>query len=172
MKKTRSIFFFIIIGAICVVPAIYSETGKILSMTELRKKGVVMQSHEYSCGAASLATIANILGLNVSEKDVFNVLSDEKVVTERDKEGNLKIHSLSLAHLEKAATRLGLNSISLKGIENGSLAEIVEELKPVIMRIKLYGKKLHFVIVQDMDCLLYTSPSPRDLSTSRMPSSA
>ena len=24
----------------------------------------------------------------------------------------------------------------------------------------------------DMDCLLYTSPSPRDLSTSRMPSSA
>ena len=25
---------------------------------------------------------------------------------------------------------------------------------------------------QDTDCLLYTSPSPRDLSTSRMPSSA
>ena len=25
---------------------------------------------------------------------------------------------------------------------------------------------------QYMDCLLYTSPSPRDLSTSRMPSSA
>ena len=24
----------------------------------------------------------------------------------------------------------------------------------------------------DRDCLLYTSPSPRDLSTSRMPSSA
>ena len=25
---------------------------------------------------------------------------------------------------------------------------------------------------EDNDCLLYTSPSPRDLSTSRMPSSA
>ena len=25
---------------------------------------------------------------------------------------------------------------------------------------------------EDMSCLLYTSPSPRDLSTSRMPSSA
>ena len=25
---------------------------------------------------------------------------------------------------------------------------------------------------QDINCLLYTSPSPRDLSTSRMPSSA
>ena len=27
-------------------------------------------------------------------------------------------------------------------------------------------------MVRDMPCLLYTSPSPRDLSTSRMPSSA
>ena len=27
-------------------------------------------------------------------------------------------------------------------------------------------------VAQVMDCLLYTSPSPRDLSTSRMPSSA
>ena len=27
-------------------------------------------------------------------------------------------------------------------------------------------------VTQDWDCLLYTSPSPRDLSTSRMPSSA
>ena len=28
------------------------------------------------------------------------------------------------------------------------------------------------IFAQDMNCLLYTSPSPRDLSTSRMPSSA
>ena len=28
------------------------------------------------------------------------------------------------------------------------------------------------LVIQDPDCLLYTSPSPRDLSTSRMPSSA
>ena len=39
---------------------------------------------------------------------------------------------------------------------------------------KLYGK--HFITARKVawygDCLLYTSPSPRDLSTSRMPSSA
>ena len=29
-----------------------------------------------------------------------------------------------------------------------------------------------FVLGKYTDCLLYTSPSPRDLSTSRMPSSA
>ena len=28
------------------------------------------------------------------------------------------------------------------------------------------------LIAEELDCLLYTSPSPRDLSTSRMPSSA
>ena len=32
------------------------------------------------------------------------------------------------------------------------------------------GESVHFV--NNMLCLLYTSPSPRDLSTSRMPSSA
>ena len=30
----------------------------------------------------------------------------------------------------------------------------------------------HVAIMGDNGCLLYTSPSPRDLSTSRMPSSA
>ena len=33
-------------------------------------------------------------------------------------------------------------------------------------------KKAVFLLETDMGCLLYTSPSPRDLSTSRMPSSA
>ena len=32
--------------------------------------------------------------------------------------------------------------------------------------------ELREIILRDKACLLYTSPSPRDLSTSRMPSSA
>ena len=37
----------------------------------------------------------------------------------------------------------------------------------------LYGKVVRSTrTVKVHDCLLYTSPSPRDLSTSRMPSSA
>ena len=36
---------------------------------------------------------------------------------------------------------------------------------------KFYQNKL-FVLVKHLDCLLYTSPSPRDQRGSRMPSSA
>ena len=39
----------------------------------------------------------------------------------------------------------------------------------------VYARKMlidGYVIRLDYSCLLYTSPSPRDLSTSRMPSSA
>ena len=35
-----------------------------------------------------------------------------------------------------------------------------------------YGERTMEEIVEAYICLLYTSPSPRDLSTSRMPSSA
>ena len=36
----------------------------------------------------------------------------------------------------------------------------------------MIAKVAHLVEVTEIACLLYTSPSPRDLSTSRMPSSA
>ena len=35
-----------------------------------------------------------------------------------------------------------------------------------------YDERQYILLDQNIDCLLYTSPSPRDLSTSRMPSSA
>ena len=34
------------------------------------------------------------------------------------------------------------------------------------------GNSLRRILLSSISCLLYTSPSPRDLSTSRMPSSA
>ena len=48
---------------------------------------------------------------------------------------------------------------------NMSLAAMEAELKPHVLEILDR-------IASDYSCLLYTSPSPRDLSTSRMPSSA
>ena len=36
----------------------------------------------------------------------------------------------------------------------------------------LYGHTYHIIVERDRTCLLYTSPSPRDRTRSRMPSSA
>ena len=50
----------------------------------------------------------------------------------------------------------------------GRFAIGIEQLVP----ITLHNGAAIPIKVQCYDCLLYTSPSPRDLSTSRMPSSA
>ena len=51
---------------------------------------------------------------------------------------------------------------------------IEDNQRPDILAQELYGdSELDWVILTSNNiCLLYTSPSPRDLSTSRMPSSA
>ena len=64
-------------------------------------------------------------------------------------------------------------------MEAGEKTEISKDYTPAVtVQIPLYNEK--FVVERIIDricqldypCLLYTSPSPRDLSTSRMPSSA
>ena len=62
-----------------------------------------------------------------------------------------------------------LNSQQLKSAERGTPAH--DEMLFIIIHqvYELWFKQ----IIHELDsCLLYTSPSPRDLSTSRMPSSA
>ena len=63
------------------------------------------------------------------------------------------------------AVLIGLNLSSrlakLRHLENG----LISDLLPVLVLFAVIGARLYY-------CLLYTSPSPRDLSTSRMPSSA
>ena len=51
--------------------------------------------------------------------------------------------------------------------EDETETEVEECVRVVGNEILFYG-----TIDRDNACLLYTSPSPRDLSTSRMPSSA
>ena len=65
----------------------------------------------------------------------------------------------------------------LKGGLKDTVKAISEELelKPALINkaISVAHRGNYQNIADDMDtCLLYTSPSPRDLSTSRMPSSA
>ena len=64
------------------------------------------------------------------------------------------------------------NSV-LARLLNGSRSAIEQHLQPQLIVV---GRTLdamdHLGLLKSYPCLLYTSPSPRDLSTSRMPSSA
>ena len=62
----------------------------------------------------------------------------------------------------------------LKMMRNLSPGEIVDQVVYLNNQAETrYGQHLTNIVYMGMgDCLLYTSPSPRDLSTSRMPSSA
>ena len=54
--------------------------------------------------------------------------------------------------------------------------DVLNHINIVQVGVDLYKKEkdkiIQDVIMEVIPCLLYTSPSPRDLSTSRMPSSA
>ena len=53
----------------------------------------------------------------------------------------------------------------------GTRPEIIR-LSQVIKRLDLFCEQVLIHTGQNYDCLLYTSPSPRDRQRSRMPSSA
>ena len=65
----------------------------------------------------------------------------------------------------------GLPAYNFVGGHNDEALIPVDELTDCVLAVMAaHGKRLATYGLGD--CLLYTSPSPRDLSTSRMPSSA
>ena len=80
----------------------------------------------------------------------------------------------------KSPSQLGEQSIPIYGDK----ATATSETKPLTWRLAHYDSVLDLATYESLkgfeglknalakSCLLYTSPSPRDLSTSRMPSSA
>ena len=77
---------------------------------------------------------------------------------------------------DKIAIATKLSEVGIERIEAGMPAVSPQDAEAIreISALKLPSKIFTFAraMRQDIDCLLYTSPSPRDLSTSRMPSSA
>ena len=75
-------------------------------------------------------------------------------------------------HIHRLAQRWGLtNGKNVKQTEADLKKLFPEESwNKLHLQIIFYGRE--YCSARGCDCLLYTSPSPRDLSTSRMPSSA
>ena len=74
---------------------------------------------------------------------------------------------MSKAEDKAIGVRVGVKSGGCAGMSY--VMEYAKDIKPNEEVIEEKGVK---VLIDPKACLLYTSPSPRDLSTSRMPSSA
>lgn len=106
------------------------------SYKELRNQGMVRQSYEESCGAASMATLINNLDFNnISEQDVLEQMKDKNNV--------FNTNMVSFKQLQDAAAKLGYES---KGYQISR--ELLNKLNiPVLVKIENDPRYPHFVVV-------------------------
>lgn len=109
------------------------------SWKELRQRNVVMQRHDYSCGAAALATILRYYWQDpVGERDVvaviLNMLTNEEIL-DRVKNG------MAISDLRQAAVKMGYQS----SIGTMSFADLCGARVPLVVPIRLQEYD-HFVV--------------------------
>ena len=115
----------------------------------------------------SQALSSNLSSLTSSKNDLESQLADARariVEVEQKRDAEIVSSRDSIKKLERELTLARKhNEVSV----NPAIAEMrAKYMKSETALIAVEAK------VSSLNCLLYTSPSPRDLSTSRMPSSA
>ena len=83
----------------------------------------------------------------------------------------LDLSSISLAANQISGLTTTINQAIGQSVSNGTVASRIT-LNPINTGLGVYAVDVNSISNPLNGCLLYTSPSPRDLSTSRMPSSA
>ena len=109
-----------------------------------------------------LATVSKDGIPNVSPKEIFTYLDDEHI-------GVAHIASPNSLRNIKANPNVCVSFVEVfvqKGYKLVGQAEIIQRTHPD------FEKKAAKILAMAGPCLLYTSPSPRDATLSRMPSSA
>lgn len=127
-----------------------APTREPASLVELRGRGTVLQRHEYSCGAAALATLMGFFARPLGESEVLHLIFGETLPVEKAPDGREVLRALTLADLEVGARKEGFKVVSVQVPEAKGLEEALHSLKPAIARMSLYGEYLHFVVVRDI----------------------
>ncbi len=113
------------------------------SWKELRRRNVVMQSYDYSCGAAALATVLHYYwGTPVNEQQV--VVATLRTMTADEVKDRMK-HGLAISDLRRAAVLMGY----LSTIGTMSLEQLAQARVPLVvpLRINVRSKDYdHFVV--------------------------
>jgi uncharacterized protein len=113
--------------------------GYVTSWIELKRRNVVMQKYDYSCGAAALATILRYYWQDdVTEKQILEAML--KVLTVDEVKDRIK-NGMSITDLRRASVELGyLSSIGTMTFEQLSQSKI-----PLLLPLKLKSFD-HFVV--------------------------
>ena len=149
MKRITFVFFVsaaFLTGCATDVPRLHQPK----SFVELRSAGNELQAHQYSCGAASLATLMTGLGRPTVEKELLDEILPQKGQKLVDNK-NIEIEPLSIKDLEDLAKNRGFKVVSLQAPDEKSSLQALSELSPVITRMKVYDEILHFVVVRSVN---------------------
>lgn len=135
-------------------------TREPVSLVELRARGAVLQKHEYSCGAAALATLMSLFGSPMTENEALRLIFGSELPVVAGKDGRPQLRALNLEDLETGARKAGFKVISAQVAEKRDLESSLRALKPAIARLSLYGEYLHFVVLRDIseDWVSVTDP--------------
>jgi len=115
--------------------------GRVASFRELRDRAVVKQAHDYSCGAAALATLFRYgLGQPVTEEELLaRVFRDASLAEER----LLHNRGLSVLDMQKLARERGLKAQGFR-LAAVQLARI---RRPILVFIRPLGYE-HFAVLK------------------------
>lgn len=125
MAKVLILFFLSVIFIFADDESIF----KVVSFAKIKTSETVLQNYEESCGAAALATLMGLFGVQKSEKDILDKTA--------------KTDMLSFAELSNTAKEFGFKSEGYK-IDKS----VFEKLTfPVIAKIEREKNYPHFVVV-------------------------
>ena len=118
------------------------------------------------CLSDNVGVRIEVLGLGLTR----NIRDKNKVLI-----GSVESRCLKQTQTAKECTQVIDSEFALKGFlyaSSGKNVLVDAQGRNFIARFDNDGLIDRTKVLKDINCLLYTSPSPRDLSTSRMPSSA
>lgn len=135
--------------------AILTEQPAVKSWKAMRDAGIVKQDYDFSCGAASIATLLNRqYGLTYSEKEILELLSKEAQETWK----------ASFADMQKIMPSLGFRAEGYAV----SFEQLQQLRAPVIVYLR-YRNNDHFSVLYGIDgeTVLLADPSLGHVSLSR-----
>ena len=162
-----------------------SQTYRFDSLKDVMAKASPARSGDFLAGVAALndgervaaqMTLADIPLKHFLEEVLIPYESDEVtrlIIDTHDREAFATVSHLTVGGFRDWLLSDAADEQSLRALAPGLTPEMAAAVSK-IMRVQdliLVAQKIR-VVTKFRGCLLYTSPSPRDLSTSRMPSSA